>query len=130
MPTVEPNEASAPPNKASKSNEDQMQETVHILPTKYFRDIDSLVKILQGLVGKKGTFEIEMQNTSYIIKSPDRIELKDLVDSIAQQRRSSSVPDLNALRISATQHRHRHGVDPGLVAGSSRQSLEETGASA
>ena len=55
MPAIESNEASASVN---RSNVDQ--GTTQILPTKYFRDIDSLVKILQELVGEKGTFEIEV----------------------------------------------------------------------
>ncbi|KAM7210487.1 hypothetical protein V8F06_014125, partial [Rhypophila decipiens] len=50
-------------------------QTTQILPTKYVKSIERLVQVLKDMVGERGTFQIEMQHTFYIIKSPIKIEM-------------------------------------------------------
>ncbi|KAK4446279.1 hypothetical protein QBC34DRAFT_411844 [Podospora aff. communis PSN243] len=72
-------------------------ETTQVLPTKYVRNIDNLVQVMQAIVGDKGEFQIEMRHTSYIVKSPIKIELKDLLERISATQSSFPAPDLRAI---------------------------------
>jgi len=43
------------PNEEAKE-----EETTQVLPTRYIKNVDNLVQVMQAMVGEKGTFQIEV----------------------------------------------------------------------
>jgi len=74
---------------------EKLDTTPQVLPTKYIDNVDNLVRVMQAMVGEKGTFQIEvcfyffslwkrmklttwgmqMRHTSYILRSPIKLDL-------------------------------------------------------